>query len=163
MLVRFAKAEGGKSCITCTGMTLVETLLAIIILAMVMGGIIEGYVQANRLASFSSMSLAAQSTASEGIEQALAARWDSQNTADTNHSPGHADELGLTNNWIPGTNDVLDIPVSGDSVRVTNYVTITQISANPPLRQIRSDAVWTFSLTGVVYTNTVITLRAPDQ
>jgi type II secretory pathway pseudopilin PulG len=165
MLVRFGKAGKNKSRVACGAMTLVEVLLAIVILATVMGGIMMGYVQANRMAEFSSMSLAAQSTASQGVEQALAARWDGQNTADTNHSQGHADELGLTNNWIPmGTNYlILDIPVSGAATPVVNYVTITQPSFHPPIRQIRSDAVWTFPLTGVTFTNTMITLRAPDQ
>ncbi len=147
-------------------MTLPEILISIIILAAVMGGIIMGYVQANRKAEFSSMSLAAQSTALQGIEQAIAARWDSQNTTDTNIAYGHADELGVTTNWIPtGTNyNVLDIPVSGAAIPVTNYVTITWVSSTRPyLRQIRSDAVWTFPFTGTTYTNTVITLRAPDQ
>ena len=144
-------------------MTLVEVLMAIVILVTIMGGILVGYVQANRMAEFSSMSLAAQSTASQGVEQAIAARWDSQNTQDTNHSQGHADELGVINNWIPSGTNVLDIPVSGTAIPVINYVTITQPSTNPPIRVIRSDAVWTFPLTGVTYTNTVITLRAPDQ
>jgi len=144
-------------------MTLPEVLTAIVVLVTVMGGIISGYVQANRMAEFSSMSLAAQSTALQGIEQAIASRWDSQNLTDTNNAPGHADELGLTNNWIPSGTNVLDIPVSGAAVPVINYVTVTKVSDSPKLRQIRSDAVWTFPLTGVTYTNTVITLRAPDQ
>jgi len=167
MLVRFGKAGGDKSRIECAA-TLMELLVAIIILVMVMGGIISGYVQANRMATFSSMSLAAQSAASQGLEQAIAARWDALNTADTNNAQGHADELGLVTNWIPsGTNTadlpVLDIPVSGAAIPVTNYVTITQVSANPPVRQIISQAIWTFPLTGQVYTNSVATLRASDQ
>ena len=144
-------------------MTLVEVLMSIIILVTIMAGIMMGYVQANRMAEFSSMSLAAQSTASQGMEQAIAARWDTQNLTDTNTGYGHADELGVTNNYLMGTN-VLDIPVSGAAIPVTNLVTISWVSSTPPmLRQIRSDAIWTFPLTGVTYTNTVMTLRAPDQ
>ena len=142
-------------------MTLVEVMMAIIILAAVMGGIIEGYVQANRMAEYSSMSLAAQSTASQGLEQALAARWDSQ-SGDTNIGYGHADELGTVTNYVMGTN-VLDIPVSGAAIPVTNLVTISTVSTAPKVRQVRSDAIWVFPLTGVTYTNTTITLRAPDQ
>ncbi|HTY89156.1 MAG TPA: hypothetical protein VMB80_17040 [Candidatus Acidoferrum sp.] len=138
-------------------------MTAIVVLVTVMGGIISGYVQANRMAEFSSMSLAAQSTALQGVEQAIAARWDSQNVSDTNNAYGHADELGLTNNWVPQGTNVLDIPVSGAAIPVINYITITKVSDYPKLRQIRSDAVWTFPLTGEVFTNTVITLRAPDQ
>jgi type II secretory pathway pseudopilin PulG len=163
MLVRFGKTGNNKSRTACGAMTLVEVLLAIVILVTIMSGIIMGYVQANRMAEFSSMSLAAQSTALQGIEQALAARWDVQ-SVNTNTGPGTDDELGCTNNWIPtGSTNVLDIPVSGAEIPVTNYVTITQISTTPKLRQIRSDAVWTFPFTGKAYTNSVVTLRAPDQ
>jgi Tfp pilus assembly protein PilV len=142
-------------------MTLVEVMMAIVILAAIMGGIMMGYAQANRMAEFSSMSLAAQSTASQGVEAAIAARWDTQ-AGDTNIGYGHADELGTVTNYFFGTN-VLDIPVSGAAIPVTNYLTISTISTSPKLRQIRSDALWTFPLTGMTYTNTIITLRAPDQ
>jgi type II secretory pathway pseudopilin PulG len=162
MLVRFGKAGKNRSRVACTAMTLPEILISLVILVTIMGGVIMGYVQANRLAEFSSMSLAAQSTASQGMEQALASRWDTQ-SGDTNVGYGHADELGTVTNLPLGTN-VLDIPVSGAAIPVINYVTISTVPPNyPKLRQIRSDAVWTFPLTGVTYTNTVITLRAPDQ
>jgi type II secretory pathway pseudopilin PulG len=162
MQVRFRKVGKNKSRISCAAMTLVEVLMSIIILVTIMGGIMMGYVQANRMAEFSSMSLAAQSTASQGMEQALAARWDTQ-SGDTNIGFGHADELGTNVNYLMGTN-VLDVPVSGAAIPVTNFVTITAVDAGgPKVRQIRSDAIWTFPLTGVTYTNTSITLRAPDQ
>ena len=176
MLVRFGKAGKNKSRVECAAMTLVEVFLAIIILAMVMGGIMMGYVQANRMAEFSSMSLAAQSTAAQGIEAALAAKWDTQAISTGVTGPGTPDVLpprvppyinGFPPNENQGSNYCLDIPVSGAAIPVTNYVTITTITniLNPTVqyRQIRSDAVWTFPLTGVTYTNTVITLRAPDQ
>jgi Tfp pilus assembly protein PilV len=165
MRVRFHKRGDLDFQIACAAMTLPEVLISIVILVTIMGAIINGYVQANRLAEFSSMSLAAQSTALQGVEQAVAARWDTQ-SADTNTGPGHADELGCTNNWTPSGTNVLDIPVSGAAIPVINYVTITTVTnaLNPVrLRQIRSDAIWTFPLTGVTYTNTVVTLRAPDQ
>jgi|ERR1035437_262205 type II secretory pathway pseudopilin PulG len=161
MLVRFGKAEKNKSRVACAAMTLPEILISIIILVTVMGGVMMGYVQANRMAEFSSMSLAAQSTASQGLEQALAARWDTQ-SGDTNVGYGHADEFGTVTNYLMGTN-VLDIPVSGAAILVTNYVTVSTVSISPKVRQIRSDAIWTFPLTGVTHTNTTITLRAPDQ
>ena len=165
MLVRFRKIGRTKSQVACSAMTLPEVLISILILVGIMGGIIMGYVQANRMAEFSSMSLAAQSTASQGLEQAIAARWDTQ-TASTNIGFGQADELGTVTNYLLGTN-VLDIPVSGASIPVTNYLTISTFvipgSSSVKLRQIRSDAIWTFPLTKKTYTNTVITMRAPDQ
>jgi len=164
MLVRFGKTRGEKCRIACSAMTLPEVLISIVILVTIMGGVICGYVQANRMAEYSSMSLAAQSAASQGAEQAIAARWDAS-SLNTNVGPGQDDELGCVTNWLAsGTNpDYLDIPVSGAAIAVSNYVTITLASTNPPLRQILSVAVWTFPLTGQTYTNTVITLRAPDQ
>lgn len=153
---------GGDKAFVAAGFTLPEVLISLVILATVIGGMIEGYVQADRMAEFSAMSLAAQSTASQGVEQALAAKWDTS-TGATASGPGTDDELGNTNWVLYGSNYVLDIPVSGATTPVTNYIYITQIQSNPPLRQIRSDAVWTFGLTGKTYTNTVITLRAPDQ
>jgi hypothetical protein len=173
MLVRFGKAGKLKSRIACTAMTLVEVLISIVILVTIMGGIIMGYVEADRMAEFSSMSLAAQSTASQGVEAAIAAKWDTQ-ILETNTGPGTGDVLppgiyinGLYTNQNQGSNYTLDIPVSGAAILVTNFVTITGITnaLNPTVtyRQIRSDAVWTFPMTRVTYTNTVITLRAPDQ
>jgi prepilin-type N-terminal cleavage/methylation domain-containing protein len=143
-----------------TGFTLIEVIITFAIFGMVASGMIYGYVQANRMAEWSSSSLGAQSYALQGVEQARAAKWDTQ-VWSTNTGPGTGDELGLTNYYQIDTNDV---PSTGAPILLTNYIYITQVgSGSPPLRQIRSDVVWTFSLTGKVYTNTVITLRAPDQ
>ena len=59
--------------------------------------------------------------------------------------------------------DTLDIPTSGAPINVTNTITATQISTNPPLKLLVSRVVWTFRLTGQLFTNTIVTLRAPDQ
>jgi hypothetical protein len=78
------------------------------------------------------------------------------------------DELPPSTNIIGGTNLVLDIPSGAMPTAlfyVTNIITITTVSNNnPPLRQIRSDAIWQFGPTGSkLYTNSAILLRAPDQ
>src|SRR5438270_12546285 len=70
-----------------SGFTLVETLVAVLILSMVMSGVIYGYVQANRIAEFSSMSLAATAYAQQGAEQARAADWRPYDWPQTN-GPG---------------------------------------------------------------------------
>ena len=63
----------------------------------------------------------------------------------------------------------MDIPTKGDPAAtnfqfwVTNWVTVTNISINPPLRMIRSDCSWTFPMNGRLCTNTVILIRAGDQ
>jgi type II secretory pathway pseudopilin PulG len=169
MVVHFKQADKR---IAANAFTLAETLIAIVVLVLVMSGLIYGYVQMNRTALFSSMSLAAQSTASQGVEQARCAKWDTQVWPPTNTGPGTGDELGVTNYTQSGSNYTLDIPVSGAPVYITNYVSITKIgSGTPPIRQIRSDCVWEFSPAEstndnahrIYITNTVITLRAPDQ
>ena len=136
--------------------TLVEVMVALLIFGFVSAGIIWGYVQANRLAEWSSMSLGAQSYASQGIEQARSAKWD---TAAYNEVS--ADFLPPTNYTQIDTNDV---PQSGAPLLLTNQITITDLlTGGPYLRMIRSDVYWRFPLTGRLYTNTIITFRAPDQ
>jgi len=151
-----------------TGFTLMEILMAVVIFAMVSCGVIYGYIQANRMAEFSAMSLAAQAYASQGAEQVRAADWRPRDYPQTN-GYGTMDEL--TNGFHSVNTYILDVPVKGSPASndfgffVTNYVSITNAipGGNPPLRMIRSDAVWTFYMTGKVYTNTIILLRAPDQ
>jgi prepilin-type N-terminal cleavage/methylation domain-containing protein len=136
--------------------TLVEVLVALLIFGMVSAGIIWGYVQANRLAEWSSMSLGAQSYALQGVEQARAAKWD---TAAYNEVT--ADFIGQTNYSQLDTNDV---PQSGAPLLLTNVITVTNVlSGGPNLRMIKSEVHWRFPFTGKVYTNTIVTFRAPDQ
>ncbi len=137
---------------------------------MVISGLIFGYSQINRMAEFSSMSLAAQSFATEGLEQARSAQWDYVRWPNTNFGINTGDDLGFLAGGSYTTNivDTLDVPTTGAPIPVTNYITITYIMTNtfqnlPALRQIRSDVVWTYPLTGQLCTNTAITVRAPDQ
>ena len=147
------------------GFTLIEVVISLAAFGLVTSGLIYGYVQVNRMAEWSSMSLAAQSYASQGVEQARSAQWNYSMWPITN-GPGTGDELGFsqsvgyTNYTTAGT---MDVPTTGAYFYITNYITITNISVNPPVRQIRSDCVWRFPLTGKLITNTAITLRAPDQ
>jgi len=149
------------------GYALGEVLIAFGLLALVFAGLIYGYTQTNRMAIWSSMSLAAQSYATQGAEQARAAVWDPRNNVPVTNGPGTADELTAPS--TTSTNDVMDIPIQGNptnapaAYRVTNIVYVTNLSTNPPLRQIRSDCVWTFPPTGQLETNTVILLRTADQ
>ena len=151
------------------GFTLIELMVAAAIFGLIMSGLVYGYVQSNRMAEWSAISMAAQSYASQGAEQARAADWRPRDYPLTSGFVGSADEVPATNYVLCGANYILDIPIKGDpsatdfAFFVTNYVSITSVSLDPPLRQIRSDAVWTFYLTGKRYTNTIILLRAPDQ
>ncbi|HEX3857573.1 MAG TPA: hypothetical protein VHY30_09790 [Verrucomicrobiae bacterium] len=171
MTLRLAQVNGRASR---AAFTLMEILISFLIFGMTVSGLIYGYVQANRMAELSSMSLAAQSIAQQGMEQAISAQWDTQMYPITN-GPGTADEIRLYNNAGVQTNqdvtshtnysqlDSLDVPSTGSPIYITNYITVTNVSLYPPLRQIRSDCVWTFPLDGKLCTNTAITQRAPDQ
>ncbi len=134
------------------GFTLVEVVVAISLFGIIVEGVILGYTSAARRAEWSAHSLAAQSLASQGVEQARAAKWDPQ-------AWPVVDDLPPTNFTQI---DTLDIPVRGQPVYATNYIQIKAASANPPLREIRADCVWSFIHRGL-FTNTVVTLRAPDQ
>lgn len=158
-----------KSCGTRTGFTLLEILVALSILTLVSSGIIYSYVQINRMAQWSAISLAAQAYATEGAEQARAANWNPYGYPMTSNYPGSYDELPPTNEVFSGTNYILDVPSKGMpgstnfDFYVTNYISITNLSSNPNVRQIRSDVVWRFYLTGNLYTNTAILLRTANQ
>jgi len=142
------------------GFSLIEVMVSFAIFTLVISGLVYGYVQVNRTATWSSCSLAAQSIASEGLERARAAQWN---------------ELGSGDDWPPATNGsgvviatldtncTLDVPSTGTLIYVTNFIYVSTVSVSPPLRQIRSDCVWNFPLTNQRCTNTAISLRAPDQ
>lgn len=159
------------------GFTLIEILISFLVFTLSIAGLIYGYVQANRMAEWSSMSLAAQSYAAQGLEQMRSAQWNYEQYPPTN-GPGTDDELPMvtaagvwsgtdpTSHYSTNQVDTLDVPTSGSPIYVTNYITVTNVFANnntTPLRLIRSDAVWSFPLDGRLCTNTAITLRAPDE
>ncbi len=152
------------------GFTLGEVLVSFFVFSLALSGLIFGYTEINRMAEFSSDSLAAQSFATEGLEQARAAQWDYVRWPNTNFGINTGDDLGFLMGASYTTNiiDTLDVPTTGAPIYVTNYITITYVLTNsfgnlPALRQIRSDVVWTYPLSGKLCTNTAITLRAPDQ
>lgn len=140
------------------GFTLVEAVMALAVLGVVTAGVILGHVKFSEQAGWAGYSQAAQSLASQGAEQARAARWDTQ-AWPQGIGPGQSDELGVTQYTQV---NMLDVPMNGQPILVTNFVSITAVSTNPSVRQIRSDCVWTFLNRGP-FTNTVILLRAPDQ
>lgn len=139
------------------GLTLVEVVVSVSIAAVAFSGVLLGYVQTGDQAEWSSYSLAAQSLAVQGIEQARGAKWDPA-------AWPPVDEMGLTN--ITSV-DILDVPVAGKPLYATTYLSVTEVTANPPVRQMRADCVW--SMPGRKagnrgpFTNTVVTLRACDQ
>ena len=135
------------------GFTLVEILVAIVIITLTFSAVITSYVNANSKAEWSAYSFTAQSLALQGVEQVRAARWEPS-----------VDELGETNFTQIET---LDVPASGAPIYATNYISVTNICFSPQLRQLRADCVWTLASLGSgsqgPFTNTAIVLRAPDQ
>jgi len=161
------KQSGG--CAKTAAFTLAEVLIATTILALALGGILYGYGAANDLSEWSSMSLAAQSMAAQGMEQARCAQWNSQQYPYAS-GPGTGDELPVTNvvggTWstnYSGTNYAMDVPATGTPFYATNFITLTTVQIAPPLRMIRSDCVWTFPRSQKIFTNSMVTYRAPDQ
>ena len=140
------------------GFTLVEVVITIVVLGIVFEGVVLGYVRFSQMAEWSAHSLAAQSLASQGAEQARAAKWDTQ-AWPQGTGKGQSDELGVTAYVQTNT---LDVAENGQPMIVTNYISITTVSVSPPVRQIRSDCVWRFMGRGF-FTNTLVMLRAADQ
>ncbi len=145
------------------GFTLAEVSVSLFLVVLVFAGVIYGYVQTASRAEWSADSLAAESLAIQGVEQLRAAQWLPDN------SP-IIDQLGMTN--MTSTNysrtNVLDVPVSGGApIYATNYISITTPCTNPIIRQFRVDCVWMLNSRPTKikgpFTNTAITLRAPDQ
>lgn len=152
--VRFRSRVAQK---TTEGFTLAEVVISIGLAGITFAGVIYGYALTSDQAQWSAYSLAAHSLAMQGVEQAKSAKWDPQ-------AWPPIDELGTTNYSQVAP---LDVPVAGGNIAyATNFVTVTTVSIVPPLRQLRSDCVWNL-LNGArsrgLFTNTVITLRAPDQ
>ncbi len=128
--------------------------MAVGITVLVFAGGVLGYVQSAQQAEWAAYSLAANSLAQQRLEQTRAAKWDTQ-------ANPPIDNLVGTN--FPSRVDVLDVPIAGTNiVYATNITTISNISANPPVKMVRVDCTWRFWNRGV-YTNTVVTYRAPDQ
>jgi hypothetical protein len=139
------------------GFTLAEVVMSIGLAALTFTGVIYGYAVTSDQAEWSACSLAAQSLAVQGVEQARSAKWDPQ-------AWPSIDELGTTNY---SQISPLDLPVAkGNTIFATNYISVITVSATPPMRQLRADCVWRLlngTRTRGVFTNTVVTLRAPDQ
>jgi type II secretory pathway pseudopilin PulG len=140
-----------------SGFTIVEVVIAVFISTIVFATVIYAYVGANDRAEWSAYSFAAQSLATQGVEQARAAQWNPLNWP-------VLDDLPVTNYTQV---EKLDIPASGPPVFATNYVSISTVSTSPQLRQIRADCVWMlisrYHGAAGPFTNTAVTFRASDQ
>ena len=139
------------------GFTLVEVVVSLALAGLIFACILNSYVTSTFRAEWSGYSLAAQSLALQGMEQARAAKWDPL-------AWPVVDDLQDTNFVQINT---LDIAASRQIVYATNFISVTTIPGPVPMRQIRADCVWSLAgggpVSGGPFTNTAVTLRAPDQ
>jgi type II secretory pathway pseudopilin PulG len=140
--------------------TLVEVLMAFWLMVMVLTGVYYAYLQADRTAEFSSMQLAAYSYASQGIERLRSFQWDQEAVTNGIALPATTNS---TTQVLPALTDYLDVPQTGAFLSVTNYTYEFTNEASPPLWELKSIVVWKFPFTQKLYTNIVVTLRAPDE
>ena len=140
-----------------TGFTLAEVVVALSIAGLSFAVVISGYVTSADQAEWSGYSLAAQSLALQASEQARAARWDPMTWPPI-------DDLPVTNY---SQVDRLDVTAAGAPIYATNYVSVSTVSVNPYIRQLRADCVWLLASRGPKnrgpFTNTAVAFRTVDQ
>ena len=135
-------------------MTLVEVVVALAITGMTAGGIVTGYIYSTTFAVKAELAQAANAKAMQRIEETRSAQWNTSSSL-------AVDQL------IPAnfTNEVVTLDMPGTNTvgtSATIQTTISQISLTPPIRRIRVDCIWQFR-GGELITNTIETIRAPDQ
>lgn len=131
-----------------------EQVVALAVSLILISGVVSGFIQTTQTAEWSAYSLAAQSLASQCMEQSRAAKWDPR-------AYPAVDQLVTSN--FPTIVQVLDVPMTHSNiVYATNIVTISTVSTNPALKMISVQCTWPFLNRGV-FTNTVVSYRAPDQ
>jgi len=154
--------------------TLVEVLIAAAIVGLVFGGIINCYIQSGLRLEWSGYSLAAQSLASEVLEQSRAATWDPAESTPINNLTNlnlmSVSYSTTTQTYTGYSTSILDVPYSGtNSVMATNYVMVQMLNVNSntqvQVQFIRVDTVWPFFIRkqNLYFTNTVCTMVGPDD
>jgi Tfp pilus assembly protein PilV len=136
------------------GISLIEVMVSMLILATAVGAIINGYIFTTYQAEWSAHSLAAHSLAVQRLEQTRAAKWDPQAYPSVDR---------VTQAKFPVTTAILDVPRLGTNfVVATLTTTVTTVSANPPTKMIKVECRWPFMNRGW-FTNSIASYRAPDQ
>jgi hypothetical protein len=152
--------------------TLVEVVISTAIVALIFGGIINAYIQSGKRLQWTGYSLAAQQMANSILEQARSGTWDPtipENDVTNMILNLQGATYTSTNGTCTGyTTGILDVPISGtNTVTATSYVTVqmVNVAANVQVQYLRVDTVWPFGLWKNMryYTNTVVTMIAPDN
>jgi len=151
--------------------TLAEVVMAISIVAIVLGGMTVAYTQTTRRAQWTGYALAAQALAVQQLEQARAAVWD-PSVAKNEITNLNLTAWSLSSGVVRGyTWANLDLPISGTNfVRATNYVTIRTLNnvnglPGVSVQMVQVDTVWPFRWGSVdrLFTNTIATYYAADN
>ena len=171
-------ANGSK--IHKAGLTLVEVVVSVAIVATLFGVILTCYTLTATRLEWTGYSLAAQSLGVQILEQARAAKWDlsmGSNAVNeiTNITLLSPSWNASTLTYSGYTTNVLDVPTKGtnNTVLATNYVTIQQFNISGTntvqinMQSIQVDTVWPFTGWGkfgtLYYTNSIGTYLAPDN
>jgi len=158
------------------GLTLVEVVVSVAIVALVFGAILNGYISTAKKIEWTGYSQAAQSLGMQAVEQARAATWDiamGKNQL-TNITLLSSSWNQSTLTYSGFTTNVLDVPIKGtNTVMATNFITIQQLNISSStnvqilLQIMRVDTVWPFTGWGNnsirYYTNSIGTYCAPDN
>lgn len=154
-----------------------EVLIAVVIVALVFGTIIQGYISTALRGQWTGYSLAAQSLGMQIIERSRSAVWDISSGKNelTNLTLINRSWNNSTKTLTGYTTNILDVPMkSTNSVLATNFVTVKILYANNfsnvpvQIQSVQVQTVWPFTgwnrfKTVNYYTNTVITYIAPDN
>jgi hypothetical protein len=163
-------------------LSLWEVLIAVVIVALVFGTIINGYLAGAVKMEWTGYSLAAQSLSAQTVEQARSAVWDialGKNQLTNMIAGGNVVQSLSSYNSTTLTativlTNIMDVPWKGTNATIaTNYVTIQTVSetgtlgTTVQLQFVRVDTVWPFTgwanHTLSYYTNTTCTYIAPDN
>ena len=157
-------------------LTFWEVLISVVIVALVFGVIINGYMVTAVREEWSGYSLAAQSLGIQTIEQARSAAWDIATGKNeiTNMALLSATWNAGTSTYSGYATNVLDVPYKGNNVvMATNFISIQTIYENGvsnvpvQLQVVKVDTVWPFTGWGnhnlSYYTNSICTFIAPDN
>ena len=157
-------------------LTLTEVLISVVIVAIVFGTIINGYLIGAKRLEWSGYSLAAQSSGLEVVEQARAAVWDiSIGKNELTNITLLNRNYNVTTATLTGyQTNIMDIPWKGNNYTIaTNFIFIQTIyennNSNVPvqIQVLRVDTVWPYTGWGNFarryYTNSICTFIAPDN
>jgi len=136
-----------------SGMTLVEVVLAVGLFAIVFATVLKGLVQANLRASWIACDAAANKVAEQRLEQMQNARWDPTISID---------EVVAAN--FPTNVVALDTnPNGANTILATSTVQVAMVTNSSLVyKVITSETRWRFLNRGP-FTNSVVTIRSPDQ